>query len=89
MCHSVTCCRAQAGNCFSFPLQWLLGPEQGLLAAAGTTARRAIIPASGLGQRALKPFQLLGLAHLSSLGAVSSVALQVPLQPSGRGAKEG
>lgn len=57
----------QAVNCFCFPLQWLLcQPCRG----AAEDSRHHSLPsllslASGLGQRTLKPLQLLGLAHLS------------------------
>lgn len=56
VCHSATCRRAQAGNCFSFPLQGLLGPEQGLLAAAGTTGSPVIVPGLWFGTKGTEAF---------------------------------
>lgn len=77
----------QAVNCFRFPRQWL--PCQ-LWGGAAEDSQHHSPPSLlsldfGLGQRAMKPLQLLGLGHLSSFVVMepaiteegSSVAFQV------------
>lgn len=59
---------AQAVHCLSFPLQWLLRQPS---AGAAEDSRPHSLPsplslAFALGQRTLKPLQLLGLAHPAS-----------------------